>query len=93
MRRGIVPLALVCLCAGATMLRAQEFKLFDRKVQVHGFASQGFVYTDQNNWLTMHSSHGSGAFTDFGVNVSTQISDKLRVGAQVYDRNLGNLGE
>jgi hypothetical protein len=93
MRRGIVPLALVCLCAGATMLRAQEFKLFDRKVQIHGFASQGFVYTDQNNWLTMHSSHGSGAFTDFGVNVSTQITDKLRVGAQVYDRNLGNLGE
>src|SRR5579864_9588134 len=93
MRRGLVPLALVCLCAGATMLRAQEFKLFDRKVQVHGFASQGFVYTDQNNWLTMHSSHGSGAFTDFGVNLSTQITDKLRIGAQVYDRNLGNLGE
>ena len=93
MRRGIVPLALVCLCAGATVLRAQEFKLFDRKVQIHGFASQGFVYTDQNNWLTMHSSQGSGAFTDFGVNVSTQITDKLRVGAQVYDRNLGNLGE
>jgi hypothetical protein len=75
------------------MLRAQEFKLFDRKVQIHGFASQGFVYTDQNNWLTMHSSQGSGAFTDFGANTSSQITDRFRVGAQVYDRNLGNLGE
>jgi len=93
MRRGIVPLALVCLCAGATMLRAQEFKLFDRKVQIHGFASQGFVYTDQNNWLTMHSNQGSAAFTDFGANVSMGLSDRLRIGAQFYDRNLGNLGD
>jgi hypothetical protein len=73
-------------------LQAQDFKLFDRKVQVHGFASQGFVYTDTNNWLTMRSNEGSAAFTDFGVNVSTSINDKLRVGAQLYDRNLGELG-
>lgn len=73
--------------------QAQEFKLFSRTVQIHGFASQGFVYTDQNNWLTMHSTQGSGAFTDFGANVSMQVNDKFRVGAQVYDRNLGNLGE
>jgi len=93
MGRRIVELALMCLCAGQVGLQAQEFKLFDRTVQMHGFASQGFVYTDQNNWLTTHSSRGSGAFTDFGVNVSTQVTDRLRIGAQVYDRNLGNLGE
>lgn len=93
MRRRFFGLALVCLFAGQLRLQAQEFKLFDRTVQVHGFASQGFIYTDQNNWLTMHSRQGSGAFTDFGANVSTQISDKFRLGAQVYDRNLGNLGE
>ena len=82
-----------CLCAARLSLQAQEFKLFDRQVQFHGFASQGFVYTDQNNWLTMHSSQGSGAWTDFGANVSMQVTNKLRLGAQVYDRNLGNLGE
>lgn len=93
MRRGIVKLALILSCAGPIAVHAQEFKVFDRTVQIHGFASQGFVYTDENNWLTMHSSQGSGAMTDFGANVSTQITDKFRVGAQVYDRNLGNLGE
>ena len=93
MQRRFFGLAVVCFFAGQLRLQAQEFKLFDRMVQVHGFASQGFVYTDQNNWLTMHSSQGSGAFTDFGANISTQITDKFRVGAQVYDRNLGNLGE
>src|SRR5579863_10199666 len=93
MRRRIARLAVLCLWAGLPAVHAQEFKLFDRTVQVHGFASQGFVYTNQNNWLTMHSSQGSGAFTDFGANVSMQITDKFRVGAQIYDRNLGNLGE
>ena len=93
MRRRIVELALMCLCAGQIGVQAQEFKVFDRTVQFHGFASQGFVYTNQNNWLTMHSSQGSGAFTDFGANASMQVTDKLRVGAQFYDRNLGNLGE
>jgi hypothetical protein len=88
-----VKLAFLCFYASLTALQAQEFKLFDRAVQVHGFASQGFVYTDQNNWLTTHSSQGSGAFTDFGANVSVQVTDKLRIGAQAYDHNLGNLGE
>jgi hypothetical protein len=92
MHRRILRWTLLCLWA-VQMGRAQEFKLFDRTVQIHGFASQGFLYTDTNNWLTTHSSHGSGAFTDFGANVSMQVTDSLRIGAQVYDRNLGNLGE
>jgi len=86
-------LVLACLCIGQPSLPAQDFKIFDRDVQVHGFASQGFVYTDTNNWLTMNSNQGSGAFTDFGLNASSSLTDKLRVGAQVYDRNLGKLGQ
>lgn len=74
-------------------LNAQDLKIFDRTVQFHGFASQGFVYTSDNNWLTMGSASGSGAMTDMGGNVSTAITDKLRIGAQVYDRNLGRLGQ
>ena len=30
---------------------------------------------------------------DFGVNRSTRVNDKLRVGGQLYDRNLGQLGQ
>jgi len=30
--------------------------------------------------------------TDIGVNVTTQLTDKLRVGVQLYDRNIGQLG-
>ena len=94
MFRRVAKLLLCCLCACPILLHAQDFKLFDRDVQIHGFASQGFVHTSDNNWLTMNTSgFGSGEFTDFGANASTQITDKLRIGAQLYDRNLGGLGQ
>lgn len=83
----------VFLCIPAGPLLAQDFKLFDRDFQIHGFASQGFVYTNENNWLTMGTSAGSAAFTDFGANISVPITDKFRAGAQIYDRNLGQLGQ
>jgi hypothetical protein len=91
----ILSLVFVYLCfqAGQITLQAQEFKLLDRTVQVHGFVSQGFIYTNDNNWLTMNTSQGSAAFTDFGLNMSSQVTDKIRVGAQGYDRNLGQLGQ
>jgi hypothetical protein len=82
-----------CLGASSFLLQAQDFKLFDRTIQIHGFVSQGFVYTNDNNWLTMNTSQGSAAFTDMGLNASTQLTDKFRVGVQVYDRNLGQLGQ
>ena len=93
MHRRSFALVLACFCVGQVTLQAQDFNLFDRNVQIHGFASQGFVYTNTNNWLTMNTSQGSAAFTDFGFSVSTSVTDKLRVGAQVYDHNIGNLGE
>jgi len=90
--RSLVSLYL-CFQAAQITLKAQEFKLLDRTVQVHGFVSQGFVYSNDNNWLTMNTSQGSGAFTDFALNMSSQVTEKLRVGAQGYDRNLGQLGQ
>ena len=93
MRRRIAKLVLIFSCGAPFVLHAQQFKVLDRTVQFHGFASQGFLYTDQNNWLSTHSSQGSGAFTDFGANVSSQITGRFHAGLQVNDRNLGNLGE
>ena len=46
-------------CLSLVVLQAQDFKLFDREVQVHGFVSQGFVHTNTNNWLTMDSSRAA----------------------------------
>ncbi len=94
MRSRSVGITIFCLSMLPGVLHAQQFRLFDRSIQVHGFASQGYVYTNVNNWLTMTTNdEGSAGFTDFGLNISTELTDKFRVGAQGYDRNLGQLGQ
>jgi len=69
-----------------------DFKVDGRDVQVHSFASQGFLYSNENNYLSMPTSKGSFALTDGGVNVTTQITDKFRAGGQMYLRNVGEFG-
>jgi hypothetical protein len=88
---GLVVAAVVCLFP--TLLFAQDINVLDHKISFHGFVTQGGIYTVGNNWLTMDTNNGSGAFTEMGLNVSTKLSDKLRFGAQVYDHNIGHLGQ
>jgi hypothetical protein len=84
----------VVLSSCSLVLSAQEIKIANHSVQYHGFATQGFIHTNTNNWLTMHTNGvGSGAFTDMGFNVGMQFNDKVRVAAQFYDRKLGALGD
>ena len=76
------------------LLHAQfDFKLAGKDIQVHSFASQGFLYTNVNNYLTMKTDGGSFAFTDAGMNMSVRVTDKFRVGGQVYVRKLGELSK
>jgi hypothetical protein len=78
---------------GAAQAEAQtSLTVGGREIQVHGFVQQGFVFTDDNSFLTMGSSNGSGEMTDGAFNVSSKLHDKVRVGAQVYARNLGQFG-
>lgn len=69
-----------------------DFKIEGRDVQIHSFGSQGFMYSNDNNYLTLNTTSGSFAFTDVGANISMQVADKFRVGAQLYTRNVGALG-
>jgi hypothetical protein len=71
---------------------AQQFSVGNVPVQVHGFLTQGFAKSNENNFLTLKTADGSAALTDGGVNASAQINPKLRVGAQLYVRNVGDLG-
>jgi hypothetical protein len=81
------------LLATASHVHAQpNFKVAGHELDVHGFFQQGFVYSSGNNFLTMASDDGSAKMTDGGVNVSTKLTDKLRVGTQVYTRAIGQFG-
>jgi hypothetical protein len=82
------------IALGPAVLDGQfNVKFGGRDLQIHSFASQSFLYSNNNNYLTTDTSRGSFAFTDAGANISTQLSDKFRVGAQMYMRNIGTLGE
>jgi hypothetical protein len=70
-----------------------DFHVAGRKVEVHSFASEGFAYSNGNNYMTMQTSSGSFAMTDGAINASSQITDRFRVGAQLYVRNVGEIGK
>lgn len=83
--------AAILLAAGATAARAQSMD--DLNLQVHGYATQGFIYTTNDNWNTTNSSDGSAAWTEAVVNVSVQPQSKLRIGVQARYFLLGNYGD
>lgn len=66
--------------------------LDDLNVQIHGYATQGFLYTTNNNIFTTSSSNGSPAWTEAVMNVGAQPTPKLRVGVQARYFLLGNYG-
>src|SRR5580658_4960236 len=76
----------VCTCTGTSY--AQD----SAGIAVHGFVSQGFLFSSSNNYLTMKSSDGSLQWTDGAVNISDSLGDNLHVGIQVHMYQLGELG-
>jgi hypothetical protein len=60
-------------------------------LQLHGFVSQGFINTTDNNYLAQ-SERGSLEFAEAGINVTKAVSDKLRLGVQLFTRDLGPIG-
>mgnify|MGYP000297037426 FL=1 len=60
------------------------------KLQIHGFASQAFVHTSDNNFFG-DSDTGSFDFTELGINASYQLLPKIRLSGQVISRRAGKL--
>jgi hypothetical protein len=61
-------------------------------VEMHGFVSQGFLYsTHQNNYLA-NTRRGSFEFSEMGINFTKPLTEKLRAGLQLFSRDLGAIG-
>ena len=80
----------MALTLGTVPVTAQSLE--DLNIQIHGYATQGFLYTTQNNILTTNSSDGSPAWTEAVVNITSQPIPKLRIGVQGRYFLLGNVG-
>ncbi|HEY6723624.1 MAG TPA: hypothetical protein VI197_06305 [Polyangiaceae bacterium] len=76
--------------AAPSHAQGQGFTL-PSEVQVHGFVSQGFIKTSDNNYLA-ESERGSVEFTEVGLNFTLPLSEDLRVGMQLFARDLGPFG-
>lgn len=71
----------------SSLASGQEFYGID----IHGFASQGYLRTTDNNYLGK-SSKGSFEFNEVGINFQKDLTDNLRVGLQLFARDLGSQG-
>ena len=89
MNRFLLGAMAVALAAGP----ASAQSLDDLNLQVHGYATQGFLYTTQNNIFYADSSDGSPAWTEAVLNVGLHPSDKLRIGVQARFQLLGTSGD
>jgi hypothetical protein len=62
-----------------------------RRVEIHGFLSQGYLKTTANNYL-LSSKIGCYEYTEAALTVASQIKPKLRMGLQILSRDLGKEG-
>jgi hypothetical protein len=61
-------------------------------LQFHGFATQSFVKTTNNNWNTLNTKGGSAAWTEAVINISSTPDPKLRIAVQGRYFLLGTIG-
>ncbi len=91
-KSGVAPAILLTLVLGSVSANGQ-FSFFDSAVQIHSFFDEGYIKSNENNFLTMDTSAGSAIMAEGGVNVSWQALPNLRFSAQAYDHYIGEMGK
>jgi hypothetical protein len=88
--------ALLCLAAlvapRAAAAQEDEPSPLLKGPEIHGFVSQGYIRTTENNYLAKSSGRGSFEMAEVGLNFTQQLTDKLRAGVQLFARDLGPIG-
>jgi len=62
------------------------------QIQLHGFISQGYVFSKTHNFLFNDMDHGSFEFNELGITVSKKINDNIHLGIQLFSRDQGDIG-
>ncbi len=83
----IILLLVIYLLSGFTGAGAAEVG----DINIHGFISQGYITTSDNNFMG-NTEDGTFEFNEIGVNFAKEMTDDLRVGVQLFSRDLGNYG-
>ena len=60
-------------------------------IAIHGFVSQGYLYTNQNNFVD-RTEDGTFEFNEAAINFSMEPLKDLRIGLQIMSRDMGDSG-
>ena len=61
-------------------------------VDIHGFVSQGYLQSDENNFIMAQTKEGTFEFNELGINFTTMLLPHLRAGVQLFAKDLGVIG-
>jgi hypothetical protein len=85
--------AILLLLARGAAADEPESGLLGTGLEMHGFVSQGYIKTFGNNYLAKaKANRGSFEFAEVGVNFTQPLGERLRLGIQLFARDLGPLG-
>ena len=93
-RDGVILLLMLCAGTAHGQEEGEEDDFADEEgeLEIHGFASQGFLLTTENNYLA-DTERGSFEFSEAGINITKPLTDRLRTGMQLFARDLGPIGD
>lgn len=78
------------LMCGLPVLCAEEPSAVESlNLEAHGFVSFGYLRTWENNWLADDTIAGTDEFYEAALNVIARPWDRVRIGAQLFVRDLG----
>jgi hypothetical protein len=80
---------LCSLVALLLLLPCSAFALEFGKLRINGFLSQGYMESQDNNFLDPDSMDGTFEINEIGLTVNSALTDKLSAGAQLLSRDLG----
>src|SRR5262249_39271932 len=61
-------------------------------IDVHAFVTQGFILSKSNNYLALDTTKGSFQFSEVGLNFTKDLTDRLRLGLQLFAEDIGPSG-
>jgi hypothetical protein len=85
---GFCLFVLLCILSGG--IRATETNNFDGRFQVHGFLTQAYVKTTENQFFG-DSVEGSFDFRELGINASYRALPQILIAAQLLSRRAGKM--
>ena len=80
--RLLLALPLLSFAAPALAIDDESNVLSD--IEVHGFVSQGYIKTIRNQYLVAHTKRGSFDLSEAGINFTKTVTDRLRLGFQLF---------